>query len=79
MERENYIKIGNFWDRKGETEINFIGINELKKTIDFAEIKRQKDNISIEKLKQKSYEFLKQNPQSSGYENRFIAWSLEDL
>lgn len=79
VEQGNYTQIGNFWDRKGETEIDFIGINELEKTIDFAEVKRQKNNISIEKLKQKAYDFLKQNPQLNGYENRFIAWSLEDL
>ena len=66
-----YTSIGNYWDRKGETEI--------EKSIDFAEIKRQKNNISIEKLRQKAAEFLIQNPQFNSYKKDFYAWSLENI
>ena len=74
-----YTSIGNYWDRKGETEIDFIAVNEIEKNIDFAEIKRQKNNISIEKLRQKATEFLIQNPQFNSYKKDFYAWSLEDM
>ena len=74
-----YTSIGNYWDRKGETEINFIAVNEIEKSIDFAEIKRQKNNISIEKLRQKAAEFLIQNPQFNSYKKEFYVWSLEDM
>lgn len=74
-----YTSIGNYWDRKGETEIDFIAVNEIEKSIDFAEIKRQKNNISIEKLRQKATEFLIQNPQFNSYKKDFYAWSLEDM
>ena len=74
-----YTSIGNYWDRKGETEIDFIAVNEIEKSIDFAEIKRQKNNISIEKLRQKAAEFLIQNPQFNSYKKEFYAWSLEDM
>ena len=74
-----YTSIGNYWDRKGETEIDFIAVNEIEKSIDFAEIKRQKNNISIEKLRQKAAEFLIQNPQFNSYKKGFYAWSLEDM
>ena len=74
-----YTSIGNYWDRKGETEIDFIAVNEIEKSIDFAEIKRQKNNISIEKLRQKAAEFLIQNPQFNSYKKDFYAWSLEDM
>ena len=74
-----YTSIGNYWDRKGETEIDFIAVNEIEKNIDFAEIKRQKNNISIEKLRQKAAEFLIQNPQFNSYKKGFYAWSLEDM
>ena len=74
-----YTSIGNYWDRKGETEIDFIAVNEIEKSIDFAEIKRQKNNISIEKLRQKATEFLIQNPQFNSYKKEFYAWSLEDM
>ena len=74
-----YTSIGNYWDRKGETEIDFIAVNEIEKSIDFAEIKRQKNNISIEKLRQKAAEFLIQNPQFNSYKKEFYKWSLEDM
>ena len=74
-----YTSIGNYWDRKGETEIDFIAVNKIEKSIDFAEIKRQKNNISIEKLRQKASEFLIQNPQFNSYKKEFYAWSLEDM
>ena len=74
-----YTSIGNYWDRKGETEIDFIAVNEIEKSIDFAEIKRQKNNISIDKLRQKATEFLIQNPQFNSYKKGFYAWSLEDM
>ena len=74
-----YTSIGNYWDRKGETEIDFIAVNEIEKSIDFAEIKRQKNNISIEKLRQKAAEFLIQNLQFNSYKKDFYAWSLEDM
>ena len=74
-----YTSIGNYWDRKGETEIDFIAVNKIEKSIDFAEIKRQKNNISIEKLRQKAAEFLIQNPQFNSYKKDFYAWSLEDM
>ena len=74
-----YTNIGNYWDRKGETEIDFIAVNEIEKSIDFAEIKRQKNNISIEKLRQKAAEFLIQNLQFNSYKKEFYAWSLEDM
>lgn len=79
IESGQFTQIGNFWDRKGETEIDFIAVNDLDKTIDFAEVKRKKENISLEILKQKVYQLVHLNPNLSQYEHRFHAWSLEDL
>lgn len=79
MTSGQFTQIGNFWDRKGETEIDFIAVNDWDKTIDFAEIKRKKDNINLEILKQKVYKLVYLNPSLSEYEHRFHAWSLEDL
>lgn len=76
---QNYTSIGNYWDRKGETEIDFIGINELEKRIDFAEIKRQKDNISLGKVEQKVNNFLTQHYQFNSFTPNIFAWSLEDM
>lgn len=79
VETQKYTQIGSFWDRKGETEIDFIAVNELNKTIDFAEIKRNKEKINLEILRQKAYEFLKTNPQLKDFEAHYHAWSLEEM
>lgn len=76
---QSYTSIGNYWDRKGETEIDFIGIDELEKRIDFAEIKRQKDNISLGKVEQKVNDFLTQHYQFNSFTPNIFAWSLEDM
>lgn len=76
---QSYTNIGNYWDRKGETEIDFIGIDELEKRIDFAEIKRQKDNISLGKVEQKVNDFLTQHYQFNSFTPNIFAWSLEDM
>ncbi|MDO5104291.1 ATP-binding protein [Capnocytophaga sp.] len=79
VESRKYTQIGSFWDRKGETEIDFIAVNDLHKTIDFAEIKRKKENISLRMLEEKAYEVLRLNPQLRDYQYHFHTWSLDDL
>ena len=48
-ESKNYTGIGSYWERKGETEIDFIAVNEPEKKLVVAEIKRNKNKISINK------------------------------
>jgi len=41
MEEERVTLVGNYWDRKGENEIDMIALNDIDKTAVVAEIKRQ--------------------------------------
>jgi AAA+ ATPase superfamily predicted ATPase len=54
METKQFSEISNYWDRKGENEIDIIALNEMEKRIVFFEVKRNTKRISISLLKQKA-------------------------
>ena len=53
MESELFTQVGNWWDRKGQNEIDLIAINEFDHTGIVAEIKRNPHKISMSKLQEK--------------------------
>ena len=50
MGEERVTSIGNYWDRKGQNEIDMIALNDIDKTAIIAEIKRQKKKINPTEL-----------------------------
>lgn len=79
MEEADITRIGNWWDRKGENEIDIITENELDKTLVFYEVKRQADNISIGELKKKAEAFFTKNKIASQYDIKFKGLTLIDM
>ncbi|MDE6443383.1 MAG: DUF234 domain-containing protein, partial [Muribaculaceae bacterium] len=71
--------IGNWWDRKGENEIDIIAENEIDRHLFFYEVKRQKENISIGDLKEKAEAFFSKNKIASKYDIHYAGLSLEDM
>ncbi len=67
-EEADITRLGNWWDRKGENEIDIITENELDSQLVFYEVKRQKENISIGELKKKAEAFFTKNKIASKYE-----------
>ena len=53
METGNYTLVGNWWDRKGENEIDMIALNEFDHTGLVAEVKRNPDKLSPAELRRK--------------------------
>lgn len=53
IERQVYTRIGGWWDRKGENEIDIVAENELDDTATFFEVKRKAENIDMENWKRK--------------------------
>ena len=53
METEQFTQVGNWWDRKGQNEIDLIAINEFEHSGIVAEIKRNPHKISMTKLQEK--------------------------
>ena len=54
MESGQYTQVGNWWDRKGQNEIDLIAINEFDHTGIIAEVKRNPKKINLQKLAEKA-------------------------
>jgi AAA+ ATPase superfamily predicted ATPase len=79
MESKKFTNIGNYWDRKGSIEIDYIALNEIDKTIDFGEVKRNKKKIDLVKLHQKITLLSMEIKFLSLYEISLVSLSLEDM
>ena len=79
MESEEFTRIGRWWDRKGENEIDMIAEDELTDSAIFYEIKRQMDDISLGVLKQKAEVFLQATGQFKGYKISYKGLSMEEM
>lgn len=77
METEQFTQIGNWWDRKGENEIDLIAINEFTHTGLIAEIKRNVHKLSMSKLQEKIAILPKKD--FGEYEFETIGLSLKDM
>ena len=53
METGQYTMVGNWWDRKGQNEIDLIALNEFDHTGLVAEVKRNPDKLSPSELRRK--------------------------
>ena len=79
MENGEFTRIGRWWDRKGENEIDMIGEDELADKVTLYEIKRQKDEISIGLLKQKAEVMLRATGKFKDYEIEYEGLSMEKM
>ena len=79
MESGDYTRLGRWWDRKGENEIDMIGEDELEDKAVFYEIKRQKSDISIGLLKKKAEVMLQGTHAFKGYEIGYEGLSMEEM
>lgn len=59
-ETGRYTRIGGYWDRKGEDEIDLIAVNKIEKTAEVYEIKKQGKRYD-EAASSEKIEYLLQN------------------
>ena len=78
-ETGSYTRIGGWWDRKGENEIDLIAENELDRVATFYEIKRNAANISLPALEFKRDVFLRATGEYSGWQTPCLPLSLADI
>lgn len=78
-EEADITRIGNWWDRKGENEIDIITENELTCTLNFYEVKRQKENISLGLIRKKAEAFFAKNRFGEKYVANYQGLTLEDM
>lgn len=79
MESGDYTRLGRWWNRKGENEIDMIAENALADKATFYEIKRQKDDINIGVLKKKVEVMLRATGVFKKYEISYEGLSMEEM
>lgn len=71
-----YLQIGRYWSERNQDELDIVAINDNEKKALVAEVKRNKNKISIELLKQRSIEIGAKLP---GYKIDYVGFSMEDM
>ena len=79
IERQAYTRIGGWWDRKGENEIDIVVENELNEEATFFEVKRKAVNIDIKMLKHKVQAFMRATGEFKGYKISYEGLSMDDM
>jgi len=78
-EKGYYTRIGKFWDRKGQNEIDLIAVNEIDGVAEIYEIKRDRQRYDEKALKDKISVLLQNCAELNGMKIRWGVLSLEDL
>jgi AAA+ ATPase superfamily predicted ATPase len=76
IEAKQFSDIGNYWDRKGENEIDIVAVNDMEKRLVFYEVKRNAGKINLGLLERKSAEIV---GQYHDYTVEYTGLSLDDM
>ncbi len=79
IESQAYTRIGGWWDRKGENEIDIVAENELSEEATFFEVKRKADNIDLDVLRHKAAAFLRATGEFKGDKIYYKGLSMDDM
>ena len=79
IESGTWTRLGSWWDRKGENEIDILAENELDGTYAVCEVKRDKSRIDLERVKAKYGAFVKASGKWKRVKPQFLALSIEDM
>ena len=79
IESKAYTRIGSWWDRKGENEIDIVAENELNDEAVFIEVKRQKENFDAVALNEKVSVFTRATGKFKGYVISQKGLSMTDM
>lgn len=74
-----YTRLGSWWDRKGENEIDLIAENELEQTVTFYEIKLDSKRFSLSELERKRDAFLRATGHYTHWSTSCQSLSLNDM
>ena len=78
-ETTDYTRMGAWWDRKGENEIDLVCEDEFANKLDFFEIKRDSSRFEKKSLEAKAVAFFEKNPDKRSRVVSFGGLSLNDL
>lgn len=75
-EEERYTLVGNWWDSKGENEIDIVAVNRIERIATLAEVKINRHKISLSVLEEKAKRVINELKR---YQIEYKAYSLEDM
>lgn len=78
-EDTSYTRMGGWWDRKGENEIDLVCEDSINKRLDFYEIKRDERRIDLAALKTKTEAFYAKNPELRSLTSECRGLSIADM
>ena len=78
-ESGKFTKIGNWWDRKGQNEIDIVAIDEVTKTISFCEVKRNGGRIDLGALAEKAEAFHRATGEYADYHADYLALPMSEM
>ena len=78
-ESQEYTQIGQYWDRKGENEIDIVAANEIDGVADIFEVKKDKSRYNEALLAKKVDNMLLTCPELKKYKLRLGCLSMEDM
>ncbi|MBR0496847.1 MAG: ATP-binding protein [Treponema sp.] len=76
LEEGGLTKIGGWWDKKSQNEIDIIAVNDLEKSCKIYEIKRQSKKIDLEQVRTKAEVFMQNLP---NYKHEIAGLSMEEM
>lgn len=79
VETHMFTRIGSWWDRRGENEIDLVAENEFENRAVFFEIKRKAASIDMETLERKVSVFLRATGAFKGYSTDCKGLSMQDM
>ena len=78
-ESERYTHIDSWWDRKGENEIDIIAADDLEKRVTFYVVKRQREEVDLNKLKDKVQHFRETTGMYGKYEVKVEGLCMDEM
>ena len=76
MEEGDWTNVGGWWDSRGTNEIDLVAVDDINRRICIAEVKMQKERISLPLLKDKA---MRLRPHFHRYNVEYRALSLNDM
>lgn len=75
-ETGRYNRIGSYWEKNHQNEIDLVAMNDMKKELVIAEVKMNKNKIDLEALKFKAKTLLASYPK---HKVKWLSLSLDDV
>ncbi len=73
---KKYNIVGNYWEKGNQNEIDIVAVNEFQKKVRIAEVKRNKDRINLNVLKEKAKNLVEK---FNGFKVEYKAFSIDDM